>query len=240
MVPDMPPRSRSNPLALAVLTCLFEKPMHPYEMAQTMRTRAKHESVKLNYGSHYGVVEGLEKRGLIHAVETTREGRRPQRTIYELTPDGEIELSEWMAEIVAVPTKEYLRFEAALSFIGALPPDEAADLLRQRTLALEVEIDQMAAAVDGSLRRGLPRMFFIEAEYKLALLRCELDFARTLADDIETGRLSGLDMWRSWYEHEGPIPGPVTVTGTLPPAAALPSPDARPSTSTRPSPNGDT
>ena len=64
MVQSMPARSRSNPLALAVLTCLFERPMHPYEMAQTMRSRAKHESVKLNYGSLYGVVEGLEKRGL--------------------------------------------------------------------------------------------------------------------------------------------------------------------------------
>ena len=73
MVQSMPARSRSNPLALAVLTCLFEKPMHPYEMAQTMRSRAKHESVKLNYGSLYGVVEGLEKRGLI------RRARRPAR-----------------------------------------------------------------------------------------------------------------------------------------------------------------
>ena len=241
MVPGMPSRSRSNPLALAVLTCLFESPMHPYEMAQTMRTRAKHESVKLNYGSLYGVVEGLEKRGLIRAVETTREGRRPPRTVYALTPEGEVELSEWMAEIVAVPTKEYLRFEAALSFIAALPPDEAADLLRQRTLALEVEIDQMAAAVDGSARRGLPRLFFVEADYKLALLRCELEFARALADDIESGRLPGLEMWRSWYEPGGPAPGaaPAATTGTLPPAAALPSPDTYFEPTVDASPNGD-
>lgn len=237
MVAGMPPRSRSNPLALAVLTCLFEQPMHPYEMAQTMRTRAKHESVKLNYGSLYGVVESLEKRGLIRAVETTREGRRPPRTVYALTPDGKVELSEWMAEIVAVPAKEYLRFEAALSFIAALPPDEAADLLRQRTLALEIEIDQMAAAVEGSVRRGLPRLFFLEADYKLALLRCELEFARTLADDIESGRLSGLEMWRGRYEPGGPRSGaaPDATTGTLPPAAALPSLDTTPDTT----PNGD-
>lgn len=234
----MPARSRSNPLALAVLTCLFEKPMHPYEMAQTMRTRAKHESVKLNYGSLYGVVEALEKRGLIQAVETTREGRRPQRTIYALTPDGEVELSEWMAEIVAVPAKEYLRFEAALSFIGALPPDEAAALLRQRSGALEVEIDQMAAAIDGAQRRGLPRMFFVESEYKLALLRCELDFVRSLADDIETGRLPGLDMWRSWYEPDGAASGAAL---THPAAGALPAPgaDAVVPTTPDPSPDGD-
>ncbi|MGH9215284.1 MAG: PadR family transcriptional regulator, partial [Acidimicrobiales bacterium] len=71
----MPARKRSNPLALAVLTCLYERPMHPYEMAQTLRSRAKHESVRLNYGSLYGVVESLERRELIRAVETFREGR---------------------------------------------------------------------------------------------------------------------------------------------------------------------
>jgi DNA-binding PadR family transcriptional regulator len=241
MVQDMPARSRSNPLALAVLACLFEKPMHPYEMAQTMRTRAKHESVKLNYGSLYGVVEGLERRGLIQAVETTREGRRPQRTIYAITPEGEVELSEWMAEIVSLPTKEYLRFEAGLSFLGALPPDEAAALLRQRSLALEVEIDQMAAAIDGSRRRGLPRLFFVETEYTLALARCELDFVRALAGDIEAGRLPGLDLWRSWYEPDGPAAAGAVVT--RPPTAALLTPAgdpaASPATTPDPSRDGD-
>jgi DNA-binding PadR family transcriptional regulator len=30
-----------NPLALAVLALLFERPMHPYEMAATLRQRHK-------------------------------------------------------------------------------------------------------------------------------------------------------------------------------------------------------
>ncbi len=53
----VPPRhARSNPLALAVLTCLLER-QHPYEVAQTLRARAKRESIRLNYGSLSGVVE---------------------------------------------------------------------------------------------------------------------------------------------------------------------------------------
>ncbi|HEV8064303.1 MAG TPA: PadR family transcriptional regulator, partial [Acidimicrobiales bacterium] len=75
----MPASTRSNPLALAVLVSLYERPMHPYEVAQTLRDRAKHESVRLNYGSLYSVVDGLEKRGLIRVRETVREGRRPER-----------------------------------------------------------------------------------------------------------------------------------------------------------------
>jgi DNA-binding PadR family transcriptional regulator len=201
----MASRSRANPLALAVLACLFEKPMHPYEMAQTMRSRAKHESVKLNYGSLYGVVEGLERRGLIRALETTREGRRPQRTVYEITEDGKVEMNEWLAELVAVPVKEYLQFEAALSFLPGLPPDEVVPLLEQRVAALEVQLDQLEAAHVGSLKRGLPRLFELEVEYKIVLARAELDFTRLLAADIEAGDMTGLDEWRSWYQ-PGPLP----------------------------------
>ena len=52
----------SNPLALAVLALLFERPMHPYEMAATLKHRHKHESIKLRYGSLYTVIELLSPR----------------------------------------------------------------------------------------------------------------------------------------------------------------------------------
>ena len=81
------PRHRANPLALAVLACLTERPMHPYEMAATMRTRGQDQSIRLNYGSLYGVVDNLLKRGLVEEHEVVREGRRPERTVYRIT-DG--------------------------------------------------------------------------------------------------------------------------------------------------------
>ena len=192
-------RTRSNPLALAVLTCLYEKPMHPYEMAQTLRFRAKQESIKLNYGSLYGVVESLERRGLIEAVETFQEGRRPQRTVYAITEAGKTEMTEWLAELVAVPTKEYLQYEAALSLLAALPPDEVVPLLRQRCDTLDMKLDQREAVREGMAKRGLPRLFALEDEYQEALLRAELEFTRLLVADIEAGTIDGLDMWRSWH-----------------------------------------
>ncbi len=103
----MPRWSRTNPLALAVLVCLYEKPMHPYEVAQTLRQRAKQESVRLNYGSLYAVVEGLEKKGFIKATGTLREGKRPQRTVYEITENGAREMNDWMTELIGVPAKEF-------------------------------------------------------------------------------------------------------------------------------------
>jgi DNA-binding PadR family transcriptional regulator len=59
----------SNLLALAVLALLFERPMHPYEMAATLKQRNKDKSIKIRYGSLYTVIEQLSKRGLIVAGE---------------------------------------------------------------------------------------------------------------------------------------------------------------------------
>jgi DNA-binding PadR family transcriptional regulator len=118
-------RRRNNPLALAVLVCLYERPMHPYEVATTLRQRHKDESVRLNYGSLYSVVGSLEKRGLIETSEVERAGRLPERTVYRITDAGRLEAHDWLAELLARPLKEYPAFEAALSFLPALPPDEA-------------------------------------------------------------------------------------------------------------------
>jgi DNA-binding PadR family transcriptional regulator len=121
----MASRRRNNPLALAVLICLYERPMHPYEVATTLRRRHKDDSVRLNYGSLYAVVASLEGRGLIEAGEVQRDGRLPERTVYRITDAGRIEAHDWLAELVSTPVKEYPAFEAGLSFLPALEPDEA-------------------------------------------------------------------------------------------------------------------
>lgn len=195
----MSERGRSNPLALAVLSCLHERPMHPYEVAQTLRVREKHESIKLNYGSLYSVIGSLEKRGLIEAQETVREGRRPERTVYAITSGGERELVDWLSELIARPTKEYLRFEAALSLLGALPPDDVLALLRERVDRLDHELLRQKATREHTATLGLPRLLDLEGEYVAALLQTERDFVDALVKDIESGSLDGIEQWRGWY-----------------------------------------
>src|SRR3954454_13480761 len=82
------PMSRPlTPLALAVLSLLNTEPMHPYEMRQRIRDYGIDHAVKVAPGSLYHTVERLAGQGLIEPVETTREGRRPERTVYAITED---------------------------------------------------------------------------------------------------------------------------------------------------------
>ena len=196
----MPRSARSNPLALAVLVCLFERPMHPYEVAQTLRSRAKHESVRLNYGSLYAVVDSLEKRGFIRAGETVREGRRPERTVYEVTDAGR-------------PGAHGLAHRAdggagqgvpALHGGAVVPPRprhrRRPDALRQRAVALEIRLAQLRAALRAGADAGLPRLFELEGEYEERLMETELDFVRALIKEIDDGSLDGIELWRSFAD----------------------------------------
>jgi DNA-binding PadR family transcriptional regulator len=191
----MTKRKVNNPLALAVLACLFERPMHPYEMAATLRERGKDQSIKLNYGSLYTVVEALQQHGLIVAQETERAGRRPERTVYRLTDPGRMELIDWISELLSTPVKEYTRFEAGLSLGGVLPPEDVAALLTQRCRLLELEISQLRSALQFERQRGLARLFVIESEYLLAMREAELAWTHQLAEEISSGTLEGVAEW---------------------------------------------
>jgi DNA-binding PadR family transcriptional regulator len=193
-------RKVSNPLALAVMALLFERPMHPYEMVSLMRERGKHESVRLRYSSLYSVVGALEREGLISPRETVREGRRPERTVYGITDAGRAEFLAWLRELLSEPVKEYTQFAAGLSFIVALPPDEAAGLLEERVRLLEEGIGEMRLGLEGAAERlGLPRLFLIESEHELVLREAELGWLRGLLGEIRTGTLGGIGGWRSFH-----------------------------------------
>lgn len=202
----MPRRLRSNPLALAVLVSLHERPMHPYEIAHTLRSRAKHESVRLNYGSLYSVVDSLEHRGLIEVRDVVRAGRWPERTIYGITEAGAREMTDWLGELVAVPAKEYPWFGAALSLIAALPPADALAALRERRDTLQSMEADDADQQQTVARMGLPRLCFLEDEYEHALRAAEIAYVEGLIADLERGDLDGLAVWRSRYDVDRPMP----------------------------------
>jgi DNA-binding PadR family transcriptional regulator len=205
MVAAMRKRKVSNPLALAVLALLSERPMHPYEMSNTLRERAKEESIKLNYGSLYSVVETLRRHELIDVQETIREGRRPERTIYAITDRGRVELVDWMTELLSLPVKEFTQFEAALSLMPVIPPDDVRRLLETRLVRLDAEIAAVGGVMDAMARQGMPYLFAIEADYARALKRAEREFVADLIDKIKKGTLDGVDVWRRAHE-SGELP----------------------------------
>jgi DNA-binding PadR family transcriptional regulator len=177
--------------------------MHPYEVATTLRQRQMHESVRLNYGSLYAVVESLERRSLIIAERTERSGRLPERTIYAITDAGRIEMHDWLTGLVSTPVNDYPEFGAALCFLPALAPVDVVDLLKERGQRLEFQLATMASARDLCEKQGIPRLFLIEVEFHRELLEVELGYVQRLIREVEAGTIEGYDWWRETHDHAG-------------------------------------
>ncbi len=197
----MAKRKVANPLAFAVLGSLSERPMHPYEISTTLRSRGKDSSIKLNYGSLYSVVGALEKHGFIEAQETIRDGNRPERTVYRLTAAGEAEFKDWLTELIGSPAREFHPLEAGLAYLPGLHPDRVAELLEQRLVAVDAEIEQITAAHEQMASTDFPRIFWVESEFRLALLQAESAYVHQLAEEIRTDAVSGLPFLRQAWKN---------------------------------------
>lgn len=187
---SMTKRKISNLLALAVLSLLTERPMHPYEVSAVMRQRGLADSIKLNYGSLYSVIEALLREGLIVPQETQRDGRHPERTIYATTEAGRTEFFSWLRSLIHTPATEYTQFAAGLSFLAHFSPTEAAALLEERTRHLSEKIRAKRSAIEADMLHGLDRLFLVEDEYALVLQEAELAWVQQLIREIHDGTLA--------------------------------------------------
>jgi DNA-binding PadR family transcriptional regulator len=184
-----------TPLALAVMNLLMERPMHPYEMKLKMKERRHDVVIRLKGGSIYDTVERLEEGGFITSQAPSREGRRPERTVYAITETGREEILGWLSDLLAQPVNEYPQFAAALAFFAALDKEEVVRLLRVRTALLESQIAETEMGLEHLKKTmEIPRLFLVELEYGVAVNRAELEWVRNLIHDIEDGNL--------WITHE--------------------------------------
>lgn len=191
-------RKVDNLLALAVLATVAERPMHRYEMASLMRARGKEQDMDIKWGSLYTVVQNLEKHALLEAIGNTRQGARPERTIYRITDRGRQELLGWTRELIGSPTPENPKFAAGLSVWMLLAPDEATALLRGRLEQLEATVEARRADL-AKAAADVPRLFLVEAEFALAMTKAEVAWVRSLLKELTSGSYPDLAAWRRWH-----------------------------------------
>lgn len=164
--------------------------MHPYRIQQLIKEWGKDQVINVQQRSSiYQTIERLLRAGLIAIVETTRDERWPERTVYQLTDDGRVVVGEWVRDMLATPSREYPEFPAALAFLPLVPPDEVRQKLEARIAVLEGALARIEAGF-AELAGGLPRLFLIEVEYQRAMLQAELTWVRSVVEDLRSERLT--------------------------------------------------
>ncbi|MTD59038.1 PadR family transcriptional regulator [Amycolatopsis pithecellobii] len=187
---------------MAILELLHEKPMHPYEMTQVMRQRRVDFRVKVRPGSLYHTVERLEAQGFIEVVDTQRQGRRPERTVYAMTGKGRDSFADQVREMIAIPTQEYPQYPVALSGASELEQHDAVDQLKMRVTVLKARIAADEVVIRQVLEKDLPAMWWIDYAFSHHQRKSELAWTEQLIADLESGRI--------------PWPGSAAKPGRLP------------------------
>jgi DNA-binding PadR family transcriptional regulator len=187
---EQPESERPSPLALSILQLLDARPMHPYEMASTMRDRHVDMFIRLNFGTLYHTVDMLENKGWILPLEREKEGRRPERTIYKLTESGHDILIRTLGELLRRPMREYPQFVAGLLFMHHLDAPAAAGHLHERVASLDAQVAKLDQLLAELRAHGLSRLSLIELEYKIAILDAESKWVANLEREITDGSLA--------------------------------------------------
>jgi DNA-binding PadR family transcriptional regulator len=192
-------RKVNNLLGLTALAYLTRAPMHAYELSRTLRDNGDARSVKFNHSSLYMVIRRLARAGFVSEQGTSREGQRPERTVYAITEAGRRELLDWLRELIEQPQHEYPHFVAALSLIGALRPDDVVDLLRRRLRRLSEQRSEIRDLIDATLAGGLHPLFLVEEEYRLALLEAESTFVERFIENIVNPETGWGPLWDQFH-----------------------------------------
>jgi DNA-binding PadR family transcriptional regulator len=173
-------------LGIAVLALLRERPMHGYEMFQTLTARHEDRIVKVRQGSLYHAVYRLAEEDLIRPTVTGRNGNRPERTTFEITAEGAAALTERVRELVATPVNEFPRFVVALAEIGNLDLDSAATAVGSRIAALGDDLAELRTLRQVSTA---PNIDLAAIDYLLAMTQAQLVWLRGFVESLQSGHV---------------------------------------------------
>jgi DNA-binding PadR family transcriptional regulator len=86
----------------ALLGLLSEKPMHPYQIEQEVKSRDMRSWTDLSMSSIYKLMRKLEREGLV-IKQVRKSSANRLRKLYSITPEGERNLKSRIRELMAAP-----------------------------------------------------------------------------------------------------------------------------------------
>jgi DNA-binding PadR family transcriptional regulator len=177
------------------------QPVHGYEVRRELISWRLEDTTNVKPGSIYGAMRTLEKDGCIAVHARAGGERRPERTTYVLTGEGETEFQVLLraAWWTVSPAKEPLI--PALCLMMHLPREELVRALQARMGALEGQLDaisfQRAAIRDGATGAdgAIPEHVREIMDFAAARIRAEIDWSRGLQRRLRDGayRFAGED-----------------------------------------------
>jgi DNA-binding PadR family transcriptional regulator len=133
---------------LLLLGLLRKREMHGYQLSEFMETHLG-LFFDIKKATAYNLLGKMEKKGWVASREE-REGKRPPRRVYAITPEGEVLFQELLRAALPEYRRAAYPGNVPILFMDSLPSEELEALLdqrrgaiRERIVALETHLDHV-------------------------------------------------------------------------------------------------
>jgi len=167
---------------LLILGIVRTGELHGYRLWELVE--AVPTGIRLRRSNAYRILESLERRGLV-ARRSEREGNRPRRNVYSITPPGELEFQRMLRDSLSADRVVDLPNAVALNYLDTLDAAEAVELLGRRLASVQARVDDRSELSEAALQRH-PGVAFA-----VAYDRFELDFLSRLIDRLASAEAAG-------------------------------------------------
>jgi DNA-binding PadR family transcriptional regulator len=178
-------------------------PQHGHQIRRLAELTNVGEWGGVSVGAMYRELRAMEHEGLVEAIRTEKVGRRPERTVYEITPEGHLELVTLREQAIRPIHAGSDPIGVALTFaVGGADREELRADLRARRSMLAIAAAQIADSLERLLAKGylesLPA-----AVMRREVMRMETEI--TWHDEVDAMLADGAplvpDSWRALGAH---------------------------------------
>jgi len=172
---------------LVILGLLLDRPLYGYEIKQIIEEHMS-DWTSIAFGSIYFALDKLAAEKFVEKVEVEQQGKRPSRSVYEITAAGRTEFLRLLRESWQQVERQYFSVDVCLFFIDKLPPNEVAAYLRGRQAGLQATLEHLRHHREEQL--ALPEVPPIASaifDHTFVHTQAELEWVTNLLAKMESG-----------------------------------------------------
>ena len=187
--------------ALLILGIIAYEPSNPYAISKLVNW--KRTNIKVPTQSVYGIINMLKKRGLVSG-KRVKNGNRPEKTIYSITPKGEKIVKKNLVFWLTNPHEVLTELLLSIILVGFLDKETALTTLKEHQVKTEEAIAVGKALRKSKKQTDESHIREISITYILNTLRANYKTVDTLVKIVENE-----PQWANslvpWWRDEFPL-----------------------------------
>ena len=172
---------------LLLLGLLSREEMHGYGLTRFLE-RSLGSLLPINRSTAYFLLDRLSQKGLV-APARRREGKRPERRVYEITAKGRTVFVEALRTSLRDHAAAVIPDAVGILFLDELPAADRAELLRSRLDSVGREIDRAQARLAAHKSTPAAEMLSLQ----LAHMETDRDWIESAIRRLSQPALSGIE-----------------------------------------------